>query len=237
MSDLPAAQTELDVIAGRPCLISRRFDRSAEWCDERAPASGGSVPGPGRASNLKYEQGLGPGFRRFRELLREVGRCADIATLVRVAVLNSFLATAMLTGRTLPSSSPSRGASWRPSMTSFRPPSMPKSKMRWRWRSAATSSRSGSPRGLAGHERRLRPGRRPIPRPGARYRVEVRECPRASPLSLARRDGMRRWSMRSSPSPIAAVLWSKPRSTPADRRDFPPLGSGALEFSEGCRSG
>ena len=42
-------------------------------------------------ANLKYERNLGPGFRRFGELLRDVGRGADIGTMVRIAVLNFVL--------------------------------------------------------------------------------------------------------------------------------------------------
>jgi serine/threonine-protein kinase HipA len=88
---LPAAQTELEVIAGRPCLISRRFDRSTDGMTSVRLHQEDLCQALGVPSNLKYEQSFGPGFRRFRELLREIGRSVDVATLVRIAVLNFVL--------------------------------------------------------------------------------------------------------------------------------------------------
>jgi serine/threonine-protein kinase HipA len=42
-------------------------------------------------SNLKYQSELGPGFARFRGLLGEIGRGADVRTMVRAAVTNLVL--------------------------------------------------------------------------------------------------------------------------------------------------
>ncbi|HWM53878.1 MAG TPA: type II toxin-antitoxin system HipA family toxin [Solirubrobacterales bacterium] len=88
---LSAAETSLEAIGGRPCLISRRFDRSTDGTgtvrlhqEDLCQALG--VPG-----NLKYERSLGPGFRRFRELLQEIGRGPDVQAMVRAAVLNFVL--------------------------------------------------------------------------------------------------------------------------------------------------
>lgn len=88
---LPAAEVELVSIADRTCLVSRRFDRvgvdgetvrlhQEDLCQALA------VP-----SNLKYQSELGPGFARFRALLAEIGRGADVRTMVRAAVLNFVL--------------------------------------------------------------------------------------------------------------------------------------------------
>jgi serine/threonine-protein kinase HipA len=88
---LSTAETELETIAGRPCLISRRFDRSTDGSStvrlhQEDLCQALSIP-----SNLKYQRDLGPGFRRFRELLQEIGRGADVRTMVRAAVLNFVL--------------------------------------------------------------------------------------------------------------------------------------------------
>jgi serine/threonine-protein kinase HipA len=88
---LPAAQTELEVIAGRPCLISRRFDRSTDGTTSVRLHQEDLCQALGVPSNLKYEQSFGPGFHRSCGLLREIGRAADVATLVRIAVLNFVL--------------------------------------------------------------------------------------------------------------------------------------------------
>ncbi len=88
---LPAAETELISIADRTCLVSRRFDRvdadgesvrlhQEDLCQALA------VP-----SNLKYQSELGPGFGRFRSLLEEIGRGADVRTMVRAAAMNFVL--------------------------------------------------------------------------------------------------------------------------------------------------
>ena len=91
MPDCRRRRRTLDVIAGRPCLISRRFDRSADGATSVRLHQEDLCQALGVPANLKYEQNLGPGFRRFSELLREVGRGADIGTMVRVAVLNFVL--------------------------------------------------------------------------------------------------------------------------------------------------
>lgn len=88
---LPAAETELTSIADRTCLVSRRFDRvdvdgetarlhQEDLCQALA------VP-----SNLKYQSELGPGFASLRTLLEEIGRGADLRTMVRAAVMNFVL--------------------------------------------------------------------------------------------------------------------------------------------------
>jgi serine/threonine-protein kinase HipA len=88
---LPAAQTDLELIADRPCLISRRFDRSIDGATNVRLHQEDLCQALGVPANLKYEQNLGPGFRRFRELLREIGRGTDVSTMVRIAVLNFVL--------------------------------------------------------------------------------------------------------------------------------------------------
>jgi serine/threonine-protein kinase HipA len=88
---LPVAETELEVIAGRPCLISRRFDRSTDGLTTVRLHQEDLCQALAVPANLKYEQDLGPGFRSFRELLQELGRGADVATMVRAAVLNFVL--------------------------------------------------------------------------------------------------------------------------------------------------
>jgi serine/threonine-protein kinase HipA len=88
---LPTAQTDIEVIAARPCLISRRFDRSTDGTTTVRLHQEDLCQALGVPANLKYEQSLGPGFRRFRGLLREIGRGVDIPTMVRIAVLNFVL--------------------------------------------------------------------------------------------------------------------------------------------------
>ena len=88
---LPVAETEMETIAGRPCLISRRFDRSSDGSTTVRLHQEDLCQALGVPANLKYEQDLGPGFRRFRELLREIGRGAEVSTMVRIAVLNFVL--------------------------------------------------------------------------------------------------------------------------------------------------
>lgn len=88
---LPAAETSLETIAGRSCLISRRFDRSTDGAatvrlHQEDLCQALSIP-----ANLKYQRDLGPGFHQFRELLQEIGRGADVRTMVRAAVLNFIL--------------------------------------------------------------------------------------------------------------------------------------------------
>jgi serine/threonine-protein kinase HipA len=88
---LPVAETSLETIAGRPCLISRRFDRSTDGMETVRLHQEDLCQALGVPANLKYEQDLGPGFHRFRELLREIGCTADVDTMVRAAVLNFVL--------------------------------------------------------------------------------------------------------------------------------------------------
>ena len=88
---LPAAETSLETIAGRSCLVSRRFDRSTDGAatvrlHQEDLCQALSIP-----ANLKYQRDLGPGFHQFRELLQEIGRGADVRTMVRAAVLNFVL--------------------------------------------------------------------------------------------------------------------------------------------------
>ena len=88
---LPAARTDLTMIGGRLCLVSSRFDRT-----ERDDAfvrlhQEDLCQALGIPSNLKYEENSGPGFRHFRALLGEIGRGADLTTMVRAAVLNFVL--------------------------------------------------------------------------------------------------------------------------------------------------
>jgi serine/threonine-protein kinase HipA len=88
---LPTAETGIETIAGRSCLISRRFDRSTDGATtvrlhQEDLCQALSVP-----SNLKYQRDFGPGFRLFRELLQEIGRGADVRLVVRAAVLNFVL--------------------------------------------------------------------------------------------------------------------------------------------------
>jgi len=88
---LPAAETELISIGERPCLVSRRFDRSTDGegavrLHQEDLCQALAVP-----SNLKYQSELGPGFARFRTLLAEIGRGADVRRMVRAAAMNFVL--------------------------------------------------------------------------------------------------------------------------------------------------
>lgn len=88
---LPVAETELEVISGRPCLISQRFDRSSSGMKTTRLHQEDLCQALGVPSNLKYQDRSGPGFRQFCELLQAIGRGADVETAVRAAVCNFVL--------------------------------------------------------------------------------------------------------------------------------------------------
>jgi serine/threonine-protein kinase HipA len=88
---LPAAPTELITIGDHRCLVSRRFDREESEGRSSRLHQEDLCQALGVPSNLKYEANSGPGFRHFRRLLAEIGRGADLRTMVRAAVLNFLL--------------------------------------------------------------------------------------------------------------------------------------------------
>lgn len=88
---LPAAETTLISIGERPCLVSRRFDRGSEGSETVRLHQEDLCQALAVPSNLKYESDLGPGFGRIRDLLGEIGRGADVRTMVRAAVMNFVL--------------------------------------------------------------------------------------------------------------------------------------------------
>jgi serine/threonine-protein kinase HipA len=88
---LSAAPTELTTIRGRRCLVSRRFDRVEDGGRFSRLHQEDLCQALGIPANLKYEANSGPGFRNFRRLLAEIGRGADLRTMVRAAVLNFVL--------------------------------------------------------------------------------------------------------------------------------------------------
>lgn len=88
---LPAAPTELTTIGGRRCLVSRRFDRVEDEGGFSRLHQEDLCQALGIPANLKYEANSGPGFQHFRWLLAEIGRGADLRTMVQAAVLNFVL--------------------------------------------------------------------------------------------------------------------------------------------------
>jgi serine/threonine-protein kinase HipA len=88
---LPVAETELEVIAGRPCLISRRFDRSSDGMRTTRLHQEDLCQALGVPPNLKYQENSGPGFRNLCGLLREIGRGTEVAAVVRAAVCSFVL--------------------------------------------------------------------------------------------------------------------------------------------------
>lgn len=88
---LPVAETELELIAGRPCLISRRFDRSSDRTTTTRLHQEDLCQALGIPSNLKYQEASGPGFSHLCRLLQEIGRGADVEATVRAAVCNFVL--------------------------------------------------------------------------------------------------------------------------------------------------
>lgn len=88
---LPVAETELITITDRPCLLSQRFDRGSDGTGTTRLHQEDLCQALGVPSNLKYQEHGGPGFRRLRELLLEIGRGADIETMVRSAACNFVL--------------------------------------------------------------------------------------------------------------------------------------------------
>jgi len=89
--EMPAATTELIAVGGRPCLVSNRFDRAEREGQTMRLHQEDLCQALGIPANLKYEAHSGPGFRHFRRLLEEIGRGADVRTMVRAAVLNFVL--------------------------------------------------------------------------------------------------------------------------------------------------
>lgn len=96
---LPVAETELEVIAGQPCLISQRFDRSSSGTETTRLHQEDLCQALGISSNLKYQDRSGPGFRQFCELLRTIGRGAEVETVVQAAVCNFVLGNADAHGK------------------------------------------------------------------------------------------------------------------------------------------
>jgi serine/threonine-protein kinase HipA len=88
---LPAAPTELVTIGDRPCVVSQRFDRVEQEGRISRLHQEDLCQALGIPTNLKYEANSGPGFRHFRRTLEEIGRGADVRTMVRAAVLNFTL--------------------------------------------------------------------------------------------------------------------------------------------------
>jgi serine/threonine-protein kinase HipA len=81
----------LTTIAGRKCLVSRRFDRDVSTTGTARLHQEDLCQAIGIPTNLKYESDSGPGFQQFRWLLQVIGRGADVNAMVRSAVLNFTL--------------------------------------------------------------------------------------------------------------------------------------------------
>lgn len=88
---LPVAETELEVIAGRPCLISQRFDRGSSGMGTTRLHQEDLCQALGVPSNLKYQAWSGPGFLQLADLLREIGRGVDVEMVVRATVCSYVL--------------------------------------------------------------------------------------------------------------------------------------------------
>lgn len=88
---LPAAETELRTFAGRPCLISQRFDRSTTGSTTTRLHQEDLCQALGVPPNLKYQEQSGLGFAELCDLLREIGRGSDVETVVKAAVCNYVL--------------------------------------------------------------------------------------------------------------------------------------------------
>jgi serine/threonine-protein kinase HipA len=96
---LPVAETQLVTVGGRPCLLSTRFDRSSDGIATTRLHQEDACQALGVPSNLKYETHGGPGFRQLRELLLEIGRGADVETVVRAAACNFVLGNSNAHGK------------------------------------------------------------------------------------------------------------------------------------------
>jgi serine/threonine-protein kinase HipA len=104
---LPVADAEVESIAGRPCLVVRRFDRAGEGesvtrvHQEDFCQALGFPPGAGADAGLhaavaeagEGEDGNagGPGFADSCGLLKAVGRGADVPALLTAAIFNYAL--------------------------------------------------------------------------------------------------------------------------------------------------
>jgi serine/threonine-protein kinase HipA len=88
---LDTAETSLETIAGRPTLISRRFDRSSDGMATTRLHQEDLCQALGVSTNLKYQEDGGPDMRMFCALLREIGRAVDVEKVVRATVCNYVL--------------------------------------------------------------------------------------------------------------------------------------------------
>ncbi len=88
---IPTARTEMTTIGDRTCLISHRFDRDERDGRPLRLHQEDLCQALGVPTNLKYQADSGPGFPQFRWLLGQIGRGADVATMVRAAALNYTL--------------------------------------------------------------------------------------------------------------------------------------------------
>lgn len=102
-ADLPVAHTEFATIAGRPCLVSRRFDRAGhgasasrihqeDFCQALGFPPGAAIPGasPGADGELDGDAD-GPGFTEATGLLKAVGQVGDIPVIIAAAFCNYAL--------------------------------------------------------------------------------------------------------------------------------------------------
>jgi serine/threonine-protein kinase HipA len=90
---LPVVDAELKRIAGRPCLVSRRFDRRGAWPsaarihqEDFCQALGYPPSGDVAAADER-----GPGFAESWGLLKAIGRLEDLPQLLNAAVCNYIL--------------------------------------------------------------------------------------------------------------------------------------------------
>lgn len=90
---LPAVETAVEMIAGRPCLVSKRFDRDGSGLGARRlhQESFCQALGFSPASGEASEDADGPGFAESCGLLRAVAGQGDTATLFGAAFCNYML--------------------------------------------------------------------------------------------------------------------------------------------------
>lgn len=94
-ADLPVVATEAATIAGRPCLVSRRYDRRAgERGVERVHQEDFC-----QALGISPEDPDGPGFAESCGLLKAAGRASDVPVLLSAAFFNYSLGNGDAHGR------------------------------------------------------------------------------------------------------------------------------------------
>ena len=101
---LPVVKAEVEEIAGRTCLVSKRFDREGEGIHVRRVHQETFCQALGIApfADEETEEGDAPGFAEASGLLHAVARSDEIVTLLNIAFCNYMLGNGDAHGENFP---------------------------------------------------------------------------------------------------------------------------------------